>query len=977
MQRDDEIRAIREELARLRAQMDRLDGRLTELAAQQPPEEPEPAEPKHTVMPPPLAKEETAPPAPPVVEPPRPAPAPAVKGPSIQERVLQFLRKASGADPSAGWEVLLGTYVLARIGVVLLAIALVLFLGLAVQRWGHLWTPPWRVATAYAASALLLGGAWRLERRYAAYSRVLYGGGFAMLYFTSFATHYVGYARIFDTQEPALVLLTGVVLVWAAAAQWRQSRTMAFIATVLGHFTVALSIYTMELPSKWAIAGLVALAAGSAFFLLRNRWYYIALAGIVGSYGNYCAWLFETPASTQLLDFWIAMGVLSLLFAIFALAELFGPDRLRRQQMPLWYRSIFVTLNSLGFLGVGSLLVQGFEPYRENHDIFRLAFALALIVLALAYLNFRKRDPLYNVYLAKGVSVATLGLAARYSGDTLTAWFAVEMAVLLWSSRRTGLVMTRLLGMAAAPLACIHYIHSAAYTGHVPYASADYPAHATAAAVAVLAFLASGALFERTDWSVRSWVLPWRRNDFSRLLEGLSLAWPDAEEPGQTRPWPIGHVLAITGALLLIFSGLVVIEDGHHLAVYGVVSLAVALLAWPLRSRALGAASLVAFVIAAASGTAYGVQGYWEVYWAWPLLGVAALAAVAFLSEQRYVGGRYAWHYHQHPTSPYLMYLLTGWVGLLIVWYEFESIPGAGTAAILACAACGLALVLHPHALASASVLLYAGAVFRWTFTGSETAFGPWDVVGLGIILAGFAGDHFCSSIKLVRTGRWFLPFAMIASIRIVPDWLDRLYYEDYSLFAIAVIGWAFLAYGALLRTRTAVVLSLIVTGLVSLIAAIAPIAMANWATPALILAYAGPAAYWIAAERLAAFKFDGAAATRRGIAPVALATLLLVMMLARIQLLEEYFLTIAWASLAVFLFIISLPFKQGLYRLAGFCVFVLALLRVFFVDLSELEGFYRVGAFAVFGLILLGVGLAYFKAADIIKKAQEGETTE
>ena len=58
---------------------------------------------------------------------------------------------------------------------------------------------------------------------------------------------------------------------------------------------------------------------------------------------------------------------------------------------------------------------------------FGLPWALAgLVAIALGYYTRRHADPLYNVYMTKGVAILSLGLAAQFSGATLTTWLAVH-----------------------------------------------------------------------------------------------------------------------------------------------------------------------------------------------------------------------------------------------------------------------------------------------------------------------------------------------------------------------------------------------------------------------------------------------------------------------------------------------------------------------------------------------------------------------
>ena len=279
--------------------------------------------------------DEQAPPKP--SEPPRPAPPkPKPEQPAPVNRLRAYIESRVDTTQQ-GWEIALATYVLPRIGILVLTIAVVFGLTMAANQGG----PAARVALGYAAAGVLLGLAAWLESRYRFYARVLFSGGFTLSYFVTFATHYIEYARVIESAPITLALLTIVVIAWAFFAQWRQSRVMAVLVTALGHLTFTMSVVSEEDLGNYPVVGLVLLAAGSAFFLLRNRWYYVAWLGIVGSYANHFLWMANAEGGDTPFEFWASLGLTASYFTIFALAELFSHEDLRREKIPVAFRTFF------------------------------------------------------------------------------------------------------------------------------------------------------------------------------------------------------------------------------------------------------------------------------------------------------------------------------------------------------------------------------------------------------------------------------------------------------------------------------------------------------------------------------------------------------------------------------------------------------------------------------------------------------------
>ncbi|MEX2015516.1 MAG: DUF2339 domain-containing protein [Candidatus Hydrogenedentales bacterium] len=489
---------------------------------------------------------------------PRPAPArraayesrPAQPRPDYAAMLLEKLRKLGPDDPTMSFEMALGTYWLPRAGIVFLSIGVVFLLTLAAQKWGE----PLRVAIGYAVAAGLLVGAWRLDRKYPPYARVLYAGGFALTYFVTFATYYIPYARIFDTPYPTLAALAVIVIAWGVVAQQRRSPTIAVLVTFLGHLTVGVATFSVDDPAMIAASGIVLLSAGSAWFLLRDRWYYVAALGMFGSYLNHFLLLGRSESTGAPAEFALGLAVLTLYFFIFALAELFAPEALRRGVVPVWMRTAFVTFNSAAYLAIGTLLVEAYDFSENEHHLFRYAFAIVLFAFALVYLLRRERDPLYNAYMTKAAAVTALGLAYQFSGASLTAWLAVEMVVLIVSARQSGLVVARAVALALALVALVHGLYTAVEMAPLAYSEAGYAARVIQSALAVLAFWIAVVLYQRMNWAAhapKTLLLP---RDLLVLLWHLDFVadLPD-DAPPQTKPLRgllIPFVLALAGAAL-------------------------------------------------------------------------------------------------------------------------------------------------------------------------------------------------------------------------------------------------------------------------------------------------------------------------------------------------------------------------------------------------------------------------------------------
>ena len=145
----------------------------------------------------------------------------------------------------------------------------------------------------YAAGAALLGsGAWLQRKREKEslrnYGQVLFAGGLAAVYFTTYAAHYVEVLRVI-----ASPLLDGVSAARLGGLHGldcgpQKSEVLALFAVGLAYYTSAITdvgLFTLD-------SNLV-LTEAAVFFLVRNRWTTLSFISVVATYGGFAFWRFH------------------------------------------------------------------------------------------------------------------------------------------------------------------------------------------------------------------------------------------------------------------------------------------------------------------------------------------------------------------------------------------------------------------------------------------------------------------------------------------------------------------------------------------------------------------------------------------------------------------------------------------------------------------------------------------------------------
>lgn len=384
---------------------------------------------KPSAVPPPLP-----PPLPPIPVVPAylkstaPAPEPGSQTPAPQKAAPSVPAAPPALPPSA--EIRLGTYWFVRVGVVMLLTGFVFLANLAYRDWVSQMGPAGKLSLLYLASGVLLGvGAW-LQRKAAQaslnnFAQVLLAGGLGAVYFTTYAAHHYEPLRVIGSAalDGALLLAWAAFIVWLADR--KKSETLALFALGLGYYTAVVTrVGTFTLYSN------LVLTVATVFFLVRNRWAHLTLAGLVASYGGFAFWRFFHDGH-WLLGAPTEDLVLSALFlagywACFTAATFLAQGDLLADKR----RAAFLSANNAAFFVLVTLSMAAARGWQLWQ--FCLGFGAVLLGLAaFARTRLPQEPSVRAAYLTQGLLLVTLGLITKFSGQQLAVLLAAESVVLL------------------------------------------------------------------------------------------------------------------------------------------------------------------------------------------------------------------------------------------------------------------------------------------------------------------------------------------------------------------------------------------------------------------------------------------------------------------------------------------------------------------------------------------------------------------
>ena len=332
------------------------------------------------------------------------------------------------APPRENLELKIGRYWLNRIGILSLVLGTAFFLVYSFQYLG----PVAKLAMGYAVGAGLLFLGVRLERKAGLewYGRGLMGGGWAVVYFTTYAMYHVPETKILSSAPLDLAFLLAVAAGAVRHALTYRSPAITMLAFLLGFLTTGISEVTFFtfVSSVILIGSLVAIAA-------RMRWHGLLLYGMAGSYVTHLVAVERhlTVAGTgswaggpAAALFWLHASFL----ALYWLGYSIGVLALDEKEKPR--RDALVTTTVLNSLAFAVLLLPRVTATYPGSSYLALAAMGAVGLILSAVAGLRGLASVSTTHVLLGLSFVALAVPQKLTRRGTSFFWLAEVACLSW-----------------------------------------------------------------------------------------------------------------------------------------------------------------------------------------------------------------------------------------------------------------------------------------------------------------------------------------------------------------------------------------------------------------------------------------------------------------------------------------------------------------------------------------------------------------
>ncbi|MFH1692168.1 MAG: DUF2339 domain-containing protein [Candidatus Omnitrophota bacterium] len=335
-------------------------------------------------------------------------------------------------------EINFGRNWLNKIGIVVFALGICSLIVYASQYFGHL-GPLVKIMLGYLVSFVLFFLGFKLEakEKLLHFGRVLMGGGWALVYFTTYAMYHFEASRIIQSQVLDLFLLAFVVVGMIAHVLKYKSEEMMSIALLVAYVTATIGQIT-----SFTVMSCILLAILVLFLVYYFQWVRTFVLGVILTYAIHAVWVMPKIMASACQPTFFGMAVFDyslfmnfLFLTVYGLIFLIGAHIMKT----LKDDKLIKTFAVANFGNIALYSVFAYPLILKLFFVQRFAIVLSVGIIYLILALFMKkigRQKLYVSDVIASILMITFSIPLRFlPTSTLLIWL-VEIPFLLFVGLR-------------------------------------------------------------------------------------------------------------------------------------------------------------------------------------------------------------------------------------------------------------------------------------------------------------------------------------------------------------------------------------------------------------------------------------------------------------------------------------------------------------------------------------------------------------
>ncbi len=335
-----------------------------------------------------------------------------------------FESSITSQSKNSSFEENFGKKWLSKIGVVLFALGVGFLISYSFKFFG----PLLKIICGYIIGVILffIGKKLEVKENLMNYGRVIMGGAWAIIYFTTYAMYHLPATKIINSQKLDLFLLLIVVFGIMRHVLYYKSEVLMAVAFLVAYLTSTISNITY-----FTIVSNLFLAILMLFFVYKFQWIKILVFGIVVTYVLHGFWI--SPKLIQMSGDLFNLVFISCYWLVF----LIGIHLIKAQNHQQYSQSLAV-------INFGNIIIYNVLSYPLVNELFfdrRFDFffleGLIYLVLSLMMRSKNNKD-LYLSDLSAGVFLATFSISLDFLPNISLVIWMLELPLLLFIGSKFG-----------------------------------------------------------------------------------------------------------------------------------------------------------------------------------------------------------------------------------------------------------------------------------------------------------------------------------------------------------------------------------------------------------------------------------------------------------------------------------------------------------------------------------------------------------